>query len=290
MLFVSLLIMVILSPLVKKLAKFKIPRAISVLIVYLLFFSSLVISLVTIVPPFIEQTSNFVSGFPGYVSDLHLSPNIANQLSTELIKIVGDVPARLLDFSVGIISNIFTLFTILTFAFYLLMARNKLDDHLHVLIGEKKAKDAVEVIDELETKLGGWARGQFLLMITVGVFNYIGLTILNIPYALPLAIFAGLLEIVPYVGPIIGSVPAVVIGFGISPLMGLGVTALGFLVQQVENYVLVPKIMEKSVGVSPIVTLLALTVGFKIAGVVGILISVPMVITLQVLVKKRFLL
>ncbi len=288
-LFVSLLIMTILNPIVRKLSRFKIPRAISVLIVYLLFFTILIISLFTIVPPLIEQTSNFASGLPVFVADLHLAPNISSEISSQLLNTIGNVPTKLLDFGVGIVSNIFTLFFILTFAFYLLMARNKLDSQLNVLIGEKKTKSLVEFIDELELKLGGWARGQILLMISVGTANYFGLRILGIPYALPLAIFAGLFEIVPYAGPIIGAVPAIIIGFGISPILGLGATALAFLVQQVENYVLVPKIMEKSVGVSPIITLLALTIGFKVAGIVGVLISIPVVITLQVLAKKRFL-
>jgi predicted PurR-regulated permease PerM len=100
---------------------------------------------------------------------------------------------------------------------------------------------------------------------------------------------AGLLEIVPYIGPIIAAIPAVIIGFGISPVIGLATAALALLIQQLENYVLVPKVMEKSVGVSPIVTLLSLAVGFKVAGIVGALISVPVVITLQVLSKEYIL-
>lgn len=281
--------MVILNPIVKKLSRFKIPKAISVLIVYLLFFATLVISLFTIIPPLIEQTSNFVSGLPTYISGLRISQSYSSEITREVVTLVGNVPSKLLDFGVGIISNIFTLFTTLTFAFYLLMARNKLDGQLNLFIGEKRAKEVSEIIDELEVKLGGWARGQILLMITVGAFNYLGLKILTIPYALPLGIFAGLLEIIPYVGPIIGAIPAVVIGFGISPVIGLAATALAFLVQQTENYILVPKIMEKSVGVSPIIILLALTIGFKIAGVSGVLISIPIVITLQVLAKRKFL-
>lgn len=288
-LFVSLLIMVILNPTVVKLSKFKIPRGISILIVYLLFFAILIISLFTIVPPLIEQTTNFISGIPTYISDLHIAPALGSEITKQLLTYLGDIPSKLVDFGVGIISNIFTLFTILTFAFYLLMARNKLDGQLVHFMGEKQAKEISEIIDELEIKLGGWARGQILLMISVGTLNYIGLTILNIPYALPLAIFSGLLEIIPYAGPIIGAAPAVVIGLGISPLMGLAVTALAFLVQQLENYVLIPKIMEKSVGVSPIIILLSLAIGLKIAGVVGVIISIPVVITLQVIAKKKFL-
>jgi predicted PurR-regulated permease PerM len=281
--------MVILNPIVRRFARFKIPRAISVLIVYLFFFAVVVFSFATIIPVLIDQTSNFVSSLPTYVADLHIAPNISNQISNELLVALGDLPTKLIDFGVGLINNIFTLFTILTFAFYLLMSRDKIDKKLATWVGEKRAGQVGEILDELEIKLGGWARGQILLMLTVGVLNYIGFQILGVPYALPLGIFAGLLEIVPYVGPVIGAVPAVLIGFGISPLMGVATLILATLVQQVENYVLAPKIMERSVGVTPVVTLLSLTIGFRVAGIAGVLISIPIVITLQVLARRRFL-
>src|SRR5258706_543520 len=109
---------------------------------------------------------------------------------------------------------------------------------------------------------------------------------IGIPYALPLAILGGILEIVPFLGPIIAAIPSILIGFGISPLTGLGVAVLTFLIHEIEGYVLVPKIMEKSTGVSPLITLISLAIGARLAGVVGAIISVPVVITLQVLTKK----
>jgi predicted PurR-regulated permease PerM len=123
-------------------------------------------------------------------------------------------------------------------------------------------------------------------MFVVGASSYIGFRLLNVPFALPLSILAGLMEVVPYVGPILAAIPAAIIGFGVSPVLGLATVSLSFLVQQTENYVFVPKIMEKSAGVDPIATLLSLTIGFKLAGVVGLLISVPVFITLKVLFQE----
>jgi predicted PurR-regulated permease PerM len=122
-------------------------------------------------------------------------------------------------------------------------------------------------------------------MTLVGVMTFIGLKILQIPYALPLALLAGFLEIVPSIGPILSAIPLVIIGFGISPVTGIAALALAFLVQQVENYVFVPKVMEKSVGLNPIAVLLSLAVGFKLAGVAGVVISVPIFLTIQILIK-----
>jgi predicted PurR-regulated permease PerM len=286
--FVALLIMVILNPLVRKLSKFKIPRGASVLIVYFTFFGLVIFSLASVVPALVEQTSNFANGLPGYVQNIKIPSAIGDQITRDLGAFVGMIPGRVVGVSVSIVSNFVAVLTVLTFAFYLLMARDKLDDQLAFFFGKTRSQEIGEIIDELEVKLGGWARGQLLLMFTVGFFNYVGLTILGIPYALPLGIFAGIMEAVPYIGPILGAVPGVVIGFGISPIMGIGTAALAFLIQQVENYVLVPKIMEKSVGVAPIVTLVALAIGFRVAGIPGILISVPVVITLQVFGKRHF--
>ena len=288
-LFVAILVMVILNPLVKKLSKYKVPRALSILIVYFSFFAMVIISLVSIIPALIDQTTNFASGLPGYISNLHVSSAIGDQVYSQFLSRVGDVPGEIVNIGVLLLTNIITLLTMLTFAFYLLMARNKIGDQLAFLVGNKKAEEIDGFLDELEIKLGGWARGQIVLMVSVGLFNYIGFLLIGIPYALPLAILAGFLEAVPYVGPIIAAVPAVAIGFGISPLTGLATAALAFLIQQVENYVLIPKVMERSVGVSPIVTLLSLAIGLQIAGITGVLISVPVVITLQVLVKRHFL-
>lgn len=125
-------------------------------------------------------------------------------------------------------------------------------------------------------------------MFAVGLLSFTGYSLLGIPFALPLAILMGLLEIVPYAGPIIASVPAVIIGFGISPIMGLATAALIFLIQQLESYVLTPKIMQQTAGVNPIVTLLALTIGFRLGGVLGLIISVPVFLTVKVILKEYY--
>ena len=125
-------------------------------------------------------------------------------------------------------------------------------------------------------------------MLLVGISSYIGFVILGIPFALPLALLAGIFEIVPYLGPIVASIPAIILGFSISPFVGGASIGLAVLIQQLENYVFVPKIMEKSTGVSPIIILLALAIGAKLAGITGMVMSIPIVIIIQVLLQNRF--
>jgi len=285
MFFVALLIMAILNPIVSKLSKRKIPRGVSVMVVYLFAIAVIGLGIGGIVPAMVDQTAGFASDLPGYLANLGAGP-FGDQLLKELLSVLATLPTQIVKASLSFFSNLLSVLTVLILAFYLLLVREKLDQQLGAVFGEDRVRDVGKVLDLLEHKLGGWARGQITLMILVGLATYIGLVILGIPFALPLAIVAGLLEIVPYMGPIIAGIPAVIIGLGISPLMALAAAALYFLIQQVENYVIVPKVMEKSVGVSPIITILALAVGSRLAGFVGILMAVPVFITLKAFVEQ----
>jgi len=286
---VALLIMAILDPIVSRLSKYKIPRVLSVLVVYIVVIGALVFVIGAIIPPLIEQSSAFAGGLPKYLGNIGISTFISEQIVKQILSQIGTLPGQAVKLGVSIFSNVLGVITVLILAFYLLLTRGKLDEALGFFFGDAKKKEVSRIVDMLETRLGGWARGELALMFLVGTLTYIGLSILGIPFSLPLAILSGLLEIVPYLGPIISAIPGVIIGLGISPVIGLAAMAVYFLVQQIENYVFVPKVMEKSVGVNPIITLLALAIGFRLAGIVGVIMSVPVVISVQVIVKEYLL-
>ncbi len=288
-LFVALLLTTILEPLVGRLSKWKIPRGISVILCYFLIIGILVGVFSLIIPALVEQTTSFVNALPKYLSDLRIAPGIESQIGANLASILGSAPSGILQVTFSIFNNIISVITVFAFTFYMLLARGKLEDQLGIFFGEERKKELGRIINALETRMGGWARAELFLMLVIGFGTFLGLTLIRIPYALPLAIFAGLLEIVPFLGPIISAIPSVIIGLGISPLTGLAVVALVFLLHQLEGNILVPKIMEKSAGISPIVTLIALAVGARLAGLVGMIISVPVVITLQVLAKEYWI-
>lgn len=282
--FVALLIMTILNPTVTKLHdRLKMPRFLSVLIVYFLVFGGLIAAFSVAVPPFIAQTTSFANNLPHYIEEFKVPSFLTDGLTQEFASQLGNFPSQIIRITVSIFSNVLAVLSVFIFALYFLLARENIDDYLGRLFNNKKIEQKVRMtINQLEIKLGGWARGQIILMIMVGLSTYIGLVLLGIPYALPLALFAGFLEIIPNIGPFLASIPAIIVGFGISPLTGVAAASLYVLIQNIENYVFVPKVMEKSAGLHPVVTLLSLLVGFKIAGVVGALLSVPVVITLQV--------
>lgn len=285
-LFVAILLMTILNPIVTKMTRIKIPRSLAITICYVLIIGLVVLALAGIIPPLVEQTTSFVNNLPKYLQMLGIGESTGEQVTSQLLGQIGSLPGQVIKAGVSVFSNIISVISVLILTFYLLLVREKLDEQLVFWIGPERKKSFANFMDALEKKLGGWARGELILMLIIGILTFLGLTILGIPFALPLSILAGLMEIVPYFGPIVSSVPSVIIGLSISPVIGIATIALAVLVHQTENYLFVPKVMEKSVGVPPLVTLIALAIGFRLMGVVGAVISVPIVITLQILLQE----
>ena len=282
-LFIAVILMSSLNPLIKRLEEKKIPRWLAIALIYLLFFLILGFAVGGLVPPLLVQTSNLIEKIPDFFRQFSFlgidEKVIAGQLSG-----LTSVPANIFKFIAGIFSNIVGIFALGMITFYLLLERKNLDSYLTVLFGENKEKQIEKVIDKIESRLGNWVRGQLLLMVIVGVLNYIGFRIIGISFALPLAILAFLFEIIPNIGPTTAAFPAILIGLTISPYHALATAGWCFFVQQIENSILVPKIMKKVAGVNPLVSILALAVGFNIAGIGGAILAIPIFIVLEVVV------
>jgi len=283
---VSILIAAVLEPSIKSFSRYKIPRTVSVLVTYIFLLGLTGVAIASLVPALIAQTTSFINNLPTFISNVGLSKGVSDQVAKELLTDLGSLPAQVAKLTVSLFSNVLSVIAVLVFAFYILVERERLDDQLASLVGEKRKNEVLRFINVLENRLGGWARGQFTLMLVVGLATYIGLRLLKLPFSLPLAILAGLFEIVPIVGPILSAIPAILIGFGISPVLGFSTIALYFLVQQLENYAFVPKIMQRQAGISPVTTLLALAIGFRLAGLAGVIMAVPVYIAIQELVKE----
>jgi len=127
-----------------------------------------------------------------------------------------------------------------------------------------------------------------VLMFAIFILTFLGLTVLGVPYALSLAIIAGLLEIIPYIGPMLSAIPAIIIAFTVSPLTGFLVLVLYVLIQQFENHIIVPQVMRRAVGLHPVAVILALLIGFKLGGVLGAILAVPVATAISVFVGDLF--
>src|SRR3989344_7167578 len=286
LIFIALMVSIVLNPVVGRLNSLKIPRALAVLLVYILVATFLSFSVGAIVSPLVEQTSNFAVNFPAYLSRLNIPDTIVDQVTKEVTSQIANISSQILKIGVSVFSNILSVFAVLVFALYFSTARYKLESQFAAFLTREQIDKLDKFLLKLEQRLVGWTRGQIVLMLAVGFVSYLGFKLLGLPYAVPLAVLAGLFEAVPNLGPVLAAVPAVIVGFAISPVKGLAVFSLAILVQQLENYLLVPKVMEKSAGVSPVITLTSLLIGFRIAGVVGAVVAVPVVIVLQIVLKE----
>lgn len=277
-LFISILFATALNPLVNRIEKLKIPRAMAIFAVYILIITILGFLTSAVIPPLIVQTSKLMQSIPIDSISEKFQPIEVNLESLQIITNQLGSVTPLLRVVSSTFSSIVTVVTFAVITFYLLLERRNLHKYLIVLFGDSNAESKAEsFVDKLEHQIGGWVRGEVLLMFIVGLITYFGLRLLNIPFALPLAIIAGFLELIPNIGPTISALPAIVVPViaGQNPIMALFVAALYVLVQQLENNIIVPKVMQSVAGVHPLVTIIVIVIGLKLTGVTGAILAVP---------------
>ena len=277
------------EPLVTYFKGYKIPRGVSVLTVYILFFAlvGLVVSL--IVPPLIQQSRLVFENLPLYLAELSAKyPFLQNiDLSTVAHQIIGGASGEtVLSRTVDVFSAVVSVLTVLVVSFYLVVEEKSMKVFISELAPEKHRELVFRIVTMVQQKMGMWVLGQLFLSLSIFLCTFLGLSILGVKYALFLAMLAGVLEVIPFIGPTLSAVPALFFALVQSPPLALAVLILYILVQKFEGWVLVPKIMQKTVGTSPLVVLLALLIGFQLGGVLGLLLAVPLASALTVIVKE----
>lgn len=284
-LFIAVIFMSALSPMVDKLEKHKIPRGLSTTFFFVLMWLTISVGVASLVPPLVEQSSKFISRLPQDIAQISQDRFDVSVFEPHF----AALPEQLLKIVVSTFNNVIQIFTLMVVVFYLIMERKNLKKYLTFLFGAgDREKHAEKFISKLEQKLGSWVRGQLALMVIVGLMSYIGLTFLGVEFAVPLAFIAGLLEIIPNIGPTLSMIPAILVALGTSPVLGLAVFALYFVIQQLENNIIVPKIFSKAVGVSPLVVIISLMIGFKIAGATGAVLSLPTVLFIEIIINDLY--
>lgn len=281
--------MAALSPFSDFLTKKRFPHILSVLIPYVLTIAVLVLLIFPLVPFLAAQIQLLFSTFPKHINqvakifNLHIDiSNVNNVLESD----INTIGKNALSVTGKIFSGVFSILTVLVISFYLMLERTMLKREFLLLLPKKYQEKGLKTIAQIENKLGLWFRGQILLSVTIGLTIWIGLTILGLPFALPLGLLAGMLEIVPTIGPIISAVPAIIVALTISPQIAIVVTIFYILVQMIENNILVPKIMEKAVGLNPIVIIIGVLIGAKFLGILGALLSVPFIAMVLIIIKS----
>ncbi len=273
-----------LEPTVDKLQAYKIPRPLAIILIYLVVVALLSILVASVVPIVVEQTSSLAETLPAALSQFSFLGLDASSITSQL-RIIENLPGNIARASVALVSNTFSLFVVFVLTFYLLLERESLPKYSLSVFGPKGKVKALKLVSQLEKRLGNWVNAELLLMTIVGLTSYVGYSLIGLNYALPLALVAGLLEIVPNIGPTISTVLAAIVGLTLSPLHSLMAVLWGIIVQILENNVIVPRVMKTTVGLNPLVTIVVLAIGAKIGGFVGAILGIPVYITLETLFR-----
>jgi predicted PurR-regulated permease PerM len=300
--FLAIIVTTALNPAIRKLRKWGMPRTGAVLSVYLLVLLLMGLLMALLVPMLLGQLRGLLLQLPQYVEYFaqffeRLSvggPDMAfnrEQFAVDIRESFSGSVSEIFSTTVGIFSALISFVVFFFLSLYMALEENGVEKFLTSVIPERFQQYSLSVAKRVEVKIGQWLFGQMLSMLLIFFLYWIGLALLGIPYALALALLGGALELVPYVGPVLASVPALLIAFSISPFSGMAVLAFYVVVHQIESHGITPQIMKRAVGINPVAVILALLIGGKLAGIPGVIMAVPAAAVISVFVedflKKR---
>lgn len=301
-LFISLILASAIDPWVDWMQKKKVPRGCGVILIYLVISSVIGFVVYSIIPPIAEQVGELSNNFPQIVEKVisgfsalkeysaqhGILDNVKENFGT-ISENLQSAAGGLFSTVSGIFGGIFSFFLVLIMTFYMVVEENALKKVVWSVVPEKNQLYTMQLINRMQKKIGLWLRGQLILSLIIFILTYIGLLILGVKYALVLALIAGLTEFVPYLGPILAAIPAIFLSFTQGGLMlTVFVAVFYYIIQLAENNIIVPKLMQKVIGMSPIISIAVLLIGFKLAGVVGAILSIPVATAVSVFIKDFF--
>ena len=301
----ALIIASAIAPLVNLLGKLKIPRVIGALLIYIIVIGGLGFLISLAIPSVAKEIKDLSSNLPNYIEFLSDKFESIQRASSKYQDIIiqfqkflagiGDLLRKsasdLFSVAVNIFGGIFSFFLVLVISFYLSVQKKGVQRVLTSLAPREHRDYLLSLWERSQRKLGRWLQGQLFLGVIVGVLVYVGLSLLNVKFALLLAVLAGILEIFPYIGPVMAAIPAIILGFLQAPILGLWVLILYIVIQQMENHLIVPLVIGKIVKLNPVVVILALLIGIKLGGIPGMILAVPITAVLaeffRDLIKRR---
>ncbi len=279
-LFLSYIIMAAMLPIVGFLRKRKVPKVLAVIIPYFTVTLFLVLLIFPLVPFVISQIESLIEGFPKYLDRSAATFGVSidpKQLQGYLNGQLSAASSSAFEVTTRVFGGVFTIVTIFIVSLYLLLYNDHFTKFIARLFHKQHQDKVMRIVSLVNEKLGSWLQGQAILSLFIGLITWIALTLLGIPFALPLALLAGMLEVVPTLGPTLAAIPAVIVALTISPTMAVVVAATYILIQMLENQLLVPKIMERAVGLNPVIVIVGVSIGANLLGVVGALLAIPFI-------------
>lgn len=290
------------EPIVFRLRRSGLSRGQSILIVYLAIFALIGAAVYLVVPILMRQVTAFDAAVPEIFDNLRaqaleIDNAFLRRTSYQTLWRIQNAydgartgPQIGGDQAVGLATNVFgvllSLFSLLIVAYYWMTEKTTLKRLVLGLIPYNKRDRVHAIWDEIEFKIGGWTRGQMVLMLIIGVASGVAYYLLDVRFWLALAIWAGLTEAIPFIGPFIGGGTAALIALADSPQKAALVILVAFALQQLEGAVLVPRVMKNAVGMSPLTVVLAVLVGNALAGPIGALLAIPIGAATQVVIQN----
>ena len=290
------------EPAIAGLVKRRIPRILSVIIVYLLLLVSFFCVFYFFLPSVFSDLANFIGALPGYIDTIahtgavgHYTQIVSGSSdSFSSAAIIGWLQDAL-GFNIfftnpfaaisAVFGGVFSLTLIIVFSFYFAVIETGVDDFLHIITPGRHQQYVLGLWRRSQRKIGLWMQGQILLAVIMGMLAFLGLTVFGVPHALALSVITALFEIIPVFGPVLSAVPAVAVAFAAGGLpLGLITIGLYIVAQQFENHLIYPLVVTRVVGVPPLLVILALIVGGQLAGFLGVILSVPAAATIRELV------
>lgn len=276
-------------------SRHRIPRVVGVILLYLFAFFIFILMFYLILPPLFNDVFNFVAQLPNYIQEA-FNPN------SFLFQLFPDLPSALqkslrdaaliferslesyiafgaqgaFDAGSALFGGVLSLVLLVVISFYLSVQEHGIENFLRIVTPLEHEAYILNLWGRAQRKIGRWLQGQILLGVLVGVMVFLMLTILNVRHAAILAMLSAMFELIPVFGPVMAAIPAVIIAALQSPLLGLMVLGLYILVQQIENHLIYPLVVRKTVGVPPLLVVLSLVVGGTLGGFFGIILSVPL--------------
>lgn len=298
--FVAIFLSAAIRPLIDWCAKKGLQRWLSMVIVYMTFVLIITIIIIVLVPPISHQFNDIATKFPQYygqISEKVLSMQKENNSFnlTNFTNLIGDISGKAGKGLFSILSGIFggVVYFIIVFViiFYMSVEEDAIKKIVESIVPDKYSEEITELLYKIQNKLGYWLRTVMLLGGIIAVLTFFILLPVMTKYALILALFAGLLEFIPYLGPFLSAIPAIFLAFNSGSLFVVVYVIIAYImIQQFENQLIVPQVMKRTVGLHPIVSIVAMMVGAKIGGsilgasllgsAVGVLLSIPVAITI----------
>jgi predicted PurR-regulated permease PerM len=306
LIYVSALFATGLAPLVRvierqrvvALSRKRLPRAAAILVIYGTVLGFLGGLGAAIVPPMVQQSQEFWKRLPEYMDSAQQRMTQWGLISADasykdLLQKApagsGDAVTVVISTLWGFVGGIFGLITILLLTFYLLVDSQRAFDAFVRLFARRDRNKVKEIGELVAVKISAWLGGQMLLGLIIGTLSALGFFFIGVPYFFVLAVIAGIGEMIPMVGPLLAAIPAVLVALTVSPGLALATAGFCWVLQLLENNVLVPKVMGETVGLSAVTVIASLIIGSELLGFVGALLAVPTAATVQVLIEELYL-